>query len=76
MTLYPEAQKKAQLELDKVIGNDRLPEAADRDHLPYVNALLLEVVRWYPVVPLGVAHRLQQDDVYCTKVIIFHVGLS
>lgn len=40
MTLFPEVQKKAQEELDRVIGPDRLPEFKDRDQLPYINALV------------------------------------
>ena len=36
MSLYPEVQKKAQEELDRVIGRDRLPELDDRDSLPYI----------------------------------------
>lgn len=57
MTLYPEAQRKAQEELDRVVGTDRLPTFADRDHLPYVEALVTEVFRWNPVVPLGMWYR-------------------
>ncbi|EMD33615.1 hypothetical protein CERSUDRAFT_159814 [Gelatoporia subvermispora B] len=62
MTLFPEAQKKAQEEIDSVIGTDRLPILADRDRLPYVNALCKEVMRWNPVAPLSAPHRLTQDD--------------
>jgi len=53
MLLWPEIAKKAQAELDSVIGNDRLPTFADRDHLPYVNALALETLRWHSVAPMG-----------------------
>lgn len=53
MTLYPEVQRRAQAELDAVVGKDRLPEFQDRDDLPYVNALCSEVVRWLTVTPLG-----------------------
>lgn len=53
MTLYPEAQRRAQEEIDRVIGPDRLPTFADRDALPYVEALVTEVLRWNPVAPLG-----------------------
>lgn len=53
MTLHPDAQRKAQKEIDSVVGSDRLPTAADREHLPYINALCLEVLRWNPVGPLG-----------------------
>lgn len=47
MTLFPEAQRKAQAEIDAVVGNDRLPGFADRDRLPYLNAVALEVLRWH-----------------------------
>ncbi len=52
MVLHPEAQRKAQEELDAVIG-DRLPTFEDREQLPYVRALLKEVTRWQPVTPMG-----------------------
>ena len=53
MQLYPEVQRKAQAEIDAVIGHDRLPTFQDRDRLPYVNNLCLELLRWMPVGPLG-----------------------
>jgi len=51
--LYPEVQKKAQKEIDAVIGNNRLPDFSDRDALPYTNAIVKEAMRWQPVTPLG-----------------------
>ncbi|KAK0222604.1 cytochrome P450 [Armillaria nabsnona] len=63
--LYPEIQAKAQAEVDAVIGHGtRLPNFDDRPQLPYIDAIVLEVLRWNPVVPLGVAHRSMQEDVY------------
>lgn len=53
MMCFPEAQKKAQEEIDRVIGSDRLPSVADRERLPYVRALCWEVLRWRPIAPLG-----------------------
>lgn len=53
MVFSRDKQSHAQKELDRVIGQDRLPEFADRASLPYVEALMLEVVRLYPVLPLG-----------------------
>jgi cytochrome P450 len=53
MTLFPDVQLKAQGEIDRVVGNDRLPSLADRNSLPYVNALVSEIFRWRPVVPMG-----------------------
>ncbi|KAF8639642.1 hypothetical protein AX17_000907 [Amanita inopinata Kibby_2008] len=64
MTLYPEVAKKAQEEIDSVVGHDRLPTYADREFLPYVDALVKEVFRWNTVVPMAVPHRAMQDDIH------------
>ncbi|KAG6901544.1 hypothetical protein C0995_010654 [Termitomyces sp. Mi166 len=64
MALNPEVMKKAQTEIDSVVGNDRLPTFEDRQYLPYVDALAKEVFRWNVVVPNGVAHRSIKDDVH------------
>ena len=53
MSLHPEVQRKAQREIDEVVGHDRLPGAQDRNNLPYVDAIMREVMRLDPVVPLG-----------------------
>lgn len=52
----PDVQKKAQKELDDKIGNSRLLTMADRDDLPYLNALILEVQRCGNVAPLSLPH--------------------
>jgi len=64
MTLNPDIQKKAQAELDQVVGSDRLPTFQDRANLPYCEAILKEVLRWGPVVPTGVPHKSIKDDEY------------
>jgi len=51
--VHPEAQRKAQAEIDRVIGNDRLPKLVDMPNLPYTDAFVKEVFRWNPVTPLG-----------------------
>jgi cytochrome P450 len=53
MALHPEVQKKAQAELDAVVGNGRLPTVADRSSLPYLECIMSEVLRWQPVAALG-----------------------
>lgn len=42
---HPEVQVKAQEELDRVVGQARLPDFSDRISLPYVNAIVKEVLR-------------------------------
>ena len=53
MILFPEAARKAQAEIDAVIGSERLPTFEDRPRLPYVNSLVKELLRWHSVTPLG-----------------------
>ena len=46
MSLYPDVQRRANTELDTVVGRGRLPDFADREKLPYVEAILKETLRW------------------------------
>jgi len=53
MIEHPEAQRRAQQEIEAVIGTERLPCFSDRDVLPYVEALVSEIMRYYTLVPIG-----------------------
>ena len=53
LVLYPEVKKRAQAELDSVLGRDRLPTFGDRPHLPYIDAMCKELMRWQMVTPVG-----------------------
>lgn len=53
MLQHPEVQKRAHAEIDAVIGTNRLPDFDDRPSLPYVEAILMETLRMYPIAPLG-----------------------
>ena len=53
MALYPDVQKKAQAEIDTVVGPNRLPDFRDRPSLPYINAVVKESSRWNLVLPVG-----------------------
>ncbi|TDL16829.1 cytochrome P450 [Rickenella mellea] len=64
MSLYPDVMRKAQAEIDAVVGRDRLPTFQDRDNLPYIRAMVKEVLRWRPVGPLGLPRRSIKDDWY------------
>ncbi|TFK78644.1 cytochrome P450, partial [Polyporus arcularius HHB13444] len=64
MSLNPSIQKKAQAELDAVIGPHRLPNFRDRASLPYVEAVFKETLRWHNAMPLGVHHCAGEDIEY------------
>ncbi|KAG2104686.1 cytochrome P450 [Suillus discolor] len=64
MTLFPDVQKKAQAEIDAVVGPDRLPSFADRDSLPYTEALAKEVLRWNVILSSGFPHCVAEDDIH------------
>ncbi|KAF8684070.1 cytochrome P450 family [Rhizoctonia solani] len=64
MVLNPDVQAKAQQEIDLTLGSGILPQISDQERLPYVNRLILEVLRWRPVLPIAIPHRCFQDDVY------------
>ncbi|KAF7360842.1 O-methylsterigmatocystin oxidoreductase [Mycena sanguinolenta] len=64
MLLHPEYQIKAKEEIDSVVGKSRLPDFDDREHLPLVECIMQETLRWKPPTELGVPHRLMEDDVY------------
>jgi cytochrome P450 len=53
MIIYPDVQRRAQAEIDRVLGKDRLPEMDDKPNLPYVQGVVNECLRWLPVTPLG-----------------------
>ena len=50
---HPEEVKKAQAEIDAVLGTERFPTAADRDRLPYFEAFYLETLRMHSMGRLG-----------------------
>ena len=53
MCIYPEIASKVRAEIDSQIGRDRIPTLNDQAVLPYTDAVLKEVIRFYPVFPLG-----------------------
>jgi len=64
MIAHPEVQKRAQAELDTVVGRSRVPTFSDAPSLPYVQAIVREVLRWRPPVPIAIPHRTTKDDWY------------
>jgi cytochrome P450 len=64
MTVFPDVQRKAQEEIDRVLGPGQLPKVADRQRLPFVSAVVKEVLRWHPVAPMGIPHMSSEDDTW------------
>ena len=64
LSLFPDVQRRAQEELDRLVGPNRLPDFSDYDDLVYIQAIALEAMRWMVVFPLGLYHRVIADDEY------------
>ncbi|KAF2186414.1 putative cytochrome P450 [Zopfia rhizophila CBS 207.26] len=65
MLVFPSVQKRAQEELDRVIGVERMPTTEDAESLPYIRGCVKESLRWMPTTILGaVPHALMRDDEY------------
>lgn len=70
MTLYPSVMRKAQAEIDAVVGRDRVPNFRDEPSLPYIRAIVKETLRWRPVGPLGMLRSFSGthiEHVYCCR---------
>jgi len=76
MLLYPEVQRKAQEEIDRVIGPDRLPTMEDEYDLQYIRSIVKESLRWMPTTIMGaVPHAVTQDDYYNGHLIPKNAGV-
>lgn len=64
MVLFPDVQKKAQQEVDRIVGPDRLPTMEDEPNMQYIRGCVKESLRWMPTAILGFPHALIRDDEY------------
>ncbi|KAJ7633666.1 cytochrome P450 [Mycena polygramma] len=64
MLANPVAQRKAQAEIDAVTGGKGLPDFTNEQELPYLSAVVKEVLRWRNVGPIGVPHYIAVEDEY------------
>jgi cytochrome P450 len=56
MPVFLEVQKRAQEELDRVVGGERLPVTSDKANLPYIEAVMKEAHRWHTVAPMALSY--------------------
>ncbi|KAF8830879.1 hypothetical protein HHX47_DHR1000067 [Lentinula edodes] len=61
---HPEVALRAQEELDRVVGRDRLPTAEDEANLPYVRAIIKEVQRVHAPFWMATPHCTTEDFTY------------
>ncbi|XP_044259444.1 probable cytochrome P450 303a1 [Tribolium madens] len=61
LIMYPDVQKKAQQEIDAVIGRNRLPSLEDRPQMPYMECVVLEALRMFSGRAFTVPHRAFKD---------------
>ncbi|XP_017755180.1 PREDICTED: methyl farnesoate epoxidase [Eufriesea mexicana] len=61
LVLFPNIQKKAHEEIDKVIGPNKFPTLEDRTRMTYMNAVVLESLRMFMGRTLNVPHRTLRD---------------
>ncbi|KAE9397724.1 cytochrome P450 [Gymnopus androsaceus JB14] len=64
MILHPHVLKKAQAEIDQVVGKARMPCFQDQGNLPYIGAIMKEALRWIPITPLGLARSSNDPLIY------------
>lgn len=62
--VHSEALKQMQTEIDTVVGDQRLPTFDDEKNLPYLKGFINEVLRYYPLVTIGVPRTTTQPDEY------------
>ncbi|KAJ7651338.1 cytochrome P450 [Roridomyces roridus] len=63
---YPEIQKRAHEELDRVVGRDRMPTVEDEKNLPFCHAIVKEVERCHNPFWLGTPHVASENFTRCT----------
>ena len=62
---YPEVQRRAQMEIDNILGTERLPQLEDVTNMPYVQAIIKEV--WF---------KSASSQVFIQVIVIFSYGVS
>ncbi|KAH7102101.1 cytochrome P450 [Auriculariales sp. MPI-PUGE-AT-0066] len=64
LSLHPQIQDRAREEISSILGEDAVPTVADKEKLPYITAVVKEVFRWYPAVPVPMPKLSREDDEY------------
>ncbi|XP_067650308.1 cytochrome P450 2J4-like [Haliotis asinina] len=63
LAINPDVQDRAVALMKSVVPVDRMPTLADKPQLPYIEAIVMEVLRIAPPVPLGIPHTSLQHTI-------------
>ncbi|KAK6123757.1 hypothetical protein DH2020_042501 [Rehmannia glutinosa] len=58
---HPEKLQKAKIEIDNLVGNDRLVNESDLTKLSYLQNIIYETFRLFPATPLLLPHEASSD---------------
>ncbi|XP_043837738.1 cytochrome P450 2C44-like [Dromiciops gliroides] len=58
---HPEVQEKIHEEIDRVIGQHRIPSIKDKLEMPYTEAVLHETHRYFALAPFSLPHEVTRD---------------
>jgi len=64
LVAFPDIQRKAQKEIDEIVGFERVPTVEDFENLPYIQAIVKETHRFRPVAPLAIPHASLADEIF------------
>lgn len=56
LALNPHVLARAQEEVDTIVGSNRIPTFDDEHKLPYIKAMIREVLRWRPTAAATIPH--------------------
>ena len=57
----PDVQRQLRQEVDLVVPKTRLPSLNDRQHLPFTEASIAELLRWKTIIPVTLPRVAQHD---------------
>ena len=60
LVVHPEWARKAQMEIDATLGEERMPTFADFEELSVIAMIITETQRMRPIAPLGFPHALKE----------------